>query len=459
MKKLLLLFALLLVINSLLFAQFNNWVDADNMLSVRLDHTSTLLPNGKVLIVGWDSNVAELYDPVSDAFIKTGSTHHNHRQGLTATLLNNGKVLIVGGLNALKIAELYDPQIGSFQLIDTLNAVHEYHTATLLDDGRVLIAAGQNQVGPQTHAVCEIYDPVTGKFSVTDSLNVHRSSHSAVRLSDGRVLIIGGIQTTTPGNGIYLNSCEIFDPISGEFTLTQNLDQARQSLDATLLKNGKVLVTCGAWYQRYGEIFDPVTETWSLTTEMTVMRRNSHTATMLHNGKVLLVGGFIDSATPTAEIYDPATNVFTAIDSMKVPRMNHVALRLQDGSVLVTGGYSIPDVVNSAERYIVDTSGVVSVKEINGNNPNIPQQYRLFQNYPNPFNPSTTISWQSPTDDWQTLKVYDVLGNEIITLVNEYKPAGSYEAIFEAATLPSGLYFYRLQAGLFTETKKMILLR
>ncbi len=85
--------------------------------------------------------------------------------------------------------------------------------------------------------------------------------------------------------------------------------------------------------------------------------------------------------------------------------------------------------------------------------------FELYQNYPNPFNPSTRISWQSPVGGWQTLKVYDVLGNEVSTLVNEYKPAGSYEIKWDATGLSSGIYFYRITIGSFTETKKMILLR
>lgn len=91
-------------------------------------------------------------------------------------------------------------------------------------------------------------------------------------------------------------------------------------------------------------------------------------------------------------------------------------------------------------------------------------QYSLSQNYPNPFNPSTVISWQSPVGSWQSLKIYDVLGNEVATLVNEYKPAGNYDVEFNIAheslrAITSGVYFYRLQAGSFIETKKMILLR
>jgi len=85
--------------------------------------------------------------------------------------------------------------------------------------------------------------------------------------------------------------------------------------------------------------------------------------------------------------------------------------------------------------------------------------FNLHQNYPNPFNPSTTISYSVPELSFVTLKVYDVLGNEILTLVNEEIPIGSYEVEFSATVLPSGIYFYRLQAGSFVETKKMVLLK
>ncbi|HSL89229.1 MAG TPA: T9SS type A sorting domain-containing protein [Ignavibacteriaceae bacterium] len=93
-----------------------------------------------------------------------------------------------------------------------------------------------------------------------------------------------------------------------------------------------------------------------------------------------------------------------------------------------------------------------------------PDDFVLFDNYPNPFNPSTSISWQSPVGSWQTLKVYDVLGNEIATLVDEYKPAGAYEVEFNIGqesfpVLTSGVYFYQLKAGSFIETKKMLLIK
>jgi len=89
----------------------------------------------------------------------------------------------------------------------------------------------------------------------------------------------------------------------------------------------------------------------------------------------------------------------------------------------------------------------------------IPQSFYLSQNYPNPFNPTTTIKYKIPGLSFVTLKVYDVLGNEIETLVDEEKAVGSYEVEFSATALPSGIYFYRLQAGNYVETKKMVLLR
>ena len=112
------------------------------------------------------------------------------------------------------------------------------------------------------------------------------------------------------------------------------------------------------------------------------------------------------------------------------------------------------------------------MSDIGDENEKFPSTFSLFQNYPNPFNPSTRISWQSPVGSWQTLKIYDVLGNEVATLVNEYKPAGEYEVEFsgqsdEGQNLSSGVYFYQLRiigpemnSGQgFVKTKKMLLLR
>jgi hypothetical protein len=106
-------------------------------------------------------------------------------------------------------------------------------------------------------------------------------------------------------------------------------------------------------------------------------------------------------------------------------------------------------------KYSKELNPIVSVDD----NTNIPNELHLFQNYPNPFNPSTKISYSIPEISLVTLKVFDILGNEIKTLVNGEKPPGNYEVEFNATSLPSGVYFYKFTAGGFVETKKMILIK
>lgn len=122
-------------------------------------------------------------------------------------------------------------------------------------------------------------------------------------------------------------------------------------------------------------------------------------------------------------------------------------------------GFDFPNPPDSSQWYMDDYKLVridttVGIKDFS-----VPTEYKLYQNFPNPFNPTTTIKYQIPEMSFVSLKVYDVLGNEIVTLINEEKPIGSYEVEFDASSLSSGVYSYKIQAGNFIETKKMILLK
>jgi len=117
----------------------------------------------------------------------------------------------------------------------------------------------------------------------------------------------------------------------------------------------------------------------------------------------------------------------------------------RNGKYIAYAGYTVPQLPKTKPSLKVD--------------PELPIMISLVQNYPNPFNPTTTIKYQIPELSLVTIKVYDVLGNEIATLVNQEKPIGSYEVKFNAIGIPSGIYYYRLQASSFVETKKMVLLR
>jgi hypothetical protein len=187
---------------------------------------------------------SEVYDPNAGMFSVTGQLN-SARRITTATLLNNGMVLVAGGFNGggvLASAELYDPTTGAFTYTGNMNVPRYYHTATLLDNGKVLIAGGDDPSGALIVplASAEIYDPATGVFTLTSNLNAARYDHTATLLGNGMVMIAGGYEPPAA-----LASAELFNPGTGMFSLTGSLNVARGDQTAVLLKNGTVLLTGG----------------------------------------------------------------------------------------------------------------------------------------------------------------------------------------------------------------------
>jgi len=132
-----------------------------------------------------------------------------------------------------------------------------------------------------------------------------------------------------------------------------------------------------------------------------------------------------------------------------------LSINTSDATGTLIGATGFTDVQGLA--YTVTGGPPVSVDD--DANTTVPTEFSLEQNYPNPFNPATIIKFTISDLRFTTLKVYDVLGSEVSILLNEEKPAGIYEVEFDASSLPSGIYFYKLQAGSFVETKKMVLLK
>jgi len=235
------------------------------------------------------------------------------------------------------------------------------HTATLLSNGKVLIAGGSDASGA-AKASAELYDPSTGIFTATPgSMTAARASHTATLLQSGKVLIAGGDLFFYNSKGQSLASAEIFDPSTGMFTATGSMTVPRESHTATLLSSGKVLITGGSdgtygytptiTFYASSETFDPSTGQFTAAGMMTTQRL-WHTASLLASGKVLFAGGLNPSQTnETADLFDPTSGNFAATGNMTEPRFYHAASTLNDGTVLISGGQSGGNPKATAEIY------------------------------------------------------------------------------------------------------------
>lgn len=323
-----------------------NWSTAGNLNTARFGATGTLLPDGRILVVGGNSGTfavasSEIFDPGSGVTF-SGAPLQSPRDGHTATMLPGGRILICGGSDGSfyrAAAEIYDPSSSSWQRVNDFSTGRALHTATLLPDGRVLIAGGEPGFGAPSIASAELYDPETDSWSVADSLATARKEHTATLLPDGRVLVVGG----RANNSGILSSAEIYDPSTGTWSPAASMKTQRTEHTATLLSTGQVLVAGGlggesGFALQELEIYDPQTESWTVVGALASARR-AHTATLLADGRVLFAGGDDDVSTTTqVEVYDPTKQSVSSVASLTAARGLKTATLLPDGRVLLAGG-------------------------------------------------------------------------------------------------------------------------
>ncbi len=342
---LMLSFMLVLAVNEIGHAA--GWSAGGSMVTDRVYHSATLLPDGRVLAAGGSGgdSSAELYDPALNTWSATGAMSTG-RSGHSAALLADGRVLVVGGSGSsgtLSSAELYDPATSTWSAAGSLTTGRSKLSITLLSDGRVLVAGGWDASYNELSSV-EIYDPATNSWSDVGSMTTARIHHSAALLPDGRVLVAGG------HGDWYISSAELYDPSTKTWSAANSMADPREKFSATLLRNGLVLVAggwSGAILTNSAELYDPTTNTWSSAGSLADTRAE-HTATLLPDGRVLVTGGQGEGAEShaSAELYDPATNSWSTAGSMAADRSKHSATLLADGRVLVAGGD-----FNSTELY------------------------------------------------------------------------------------------------------------
>lgn len=320
------------------------------MACARKFHTSTLLIDGSVLVAGGsdragDLKSAERYAPIADqwhaaASMSTPRCHHN------ATRLLSGCVLVTGGFSgaALRSAELFDPIQNQWCATPLMQHAqgHGLHTATLLQDGRVLVASSSG---------AELFDPDRNTWHATAFFG--SDYQTATLMQDGHVLLAGGscpwdVMGTSAMVTRYIPATERWQP-------ARHLPQSRVRHNATLLKNGHLLIAAGddgrCQYVTHSLCYDPVLDLWSFAGALTTAREHC-TNTCLLDGSVMLVGGDgAEGILASAERFDSDRNRWQPTAAMFEARYLHSATLLEDGRLLVAGGVGQSAALASVEIF------------------------------------------------------------------------------------------------------------
>jgi len=345
-----------------------------NMMTQRAGHVATLLLNGKVLIVGGYKDIflddpplhsPELYDPSTGAFTATGDMAGDYV--VTATLLPDGRVLIIGVTTPFG-AEIYDPSTGTFTATGKVAAkpYPSLRGSPLLQDGRVFVAG---------YPTAQLYDPVRGTFAPTGPYAAPAPGvmGSSTLLADGRVLLTGAVNICfsplcrDPGTGW----TELFDPKTGTFSLADSMKGWNNVYTATLLPSGKVLFVGNDTYNGISpsaEVFDPSTGTFTTIASPSASHQYG-AATLLPEGTVLITGGLTPggAAQVISELYIRENSIFSTADNMRTARLQHTSTLLSDGTVLIAGGMGFltpSGTLGSAGNSILRTAEIYNPRSI-----------------------------------------------------------------------------------------------
>jgi N-acetylneuraminic acid mutarotase len=269
------------------------------------------------------------------------------------------------------LAWLYD---STGQTVTTLGSqAHQgaFAAADVLTSGQALVTGGvlaELANGNTVSSAADLYDPTTNTWTSTGAMASARAQHTATALPVGSLVVAGGTSSSGPGASV-LSSAEIYSPTTSAWSSAGNMATARYLHTASLLASGDILVVGGSdstntscsctTFIATSELYDSSSNSWSVSGSLNTPRY-AHTATLLQNGQVLVTGGF--GGTPStlqntgtvlasAELYDPASGTWTTVASMNTPRMNHTASLLSSGQVLVTGGETGSGTTATAEIY------------------------------------------------------------------------------------------------------------
>lgn len=379
-----------------------------------------------------------------------------------STSVVNGKIYAIGGTGGPTAVEEYDPATDTWTRKNPM-PTEKVWTPTSAVNGKIYAIGGVATAGGPPLARVDEYDPATDTWTSKAPMPTARFAHST-SVVEGIIYAVAG--WTVPGTvGGATAVVEAYDPVTDTWSKKTDIPTARLGLSTNVV-NGKIYAIGGA-NQPHGfefeivHMYDPVTNTWTNKASMP-RPRATFLSTSVVNGIIYVVGGIVSSrGVDMVDAYDPATDTWTEKTSMPTAR-GFLATSVVNSKIYAIGGarFATSGRLTIVEEY---TPVVTSVEDAFSEQNN-PAEFVLFQNYPNPFNPVTTIRYQLTQPGKVVLKVYNTLGREIKTLVDELKPAGSFEVSWNGRSndglkVASGVYLYQIEGPGLLLTKKMVLLQ
>jgi N-acetylneuraminic acid mutarotase len=395
----------------------------------------------------------------------TAKTSLPKRNSWLSSCVVEGKIYVVGGATdntVLSAVEVYDPASDSWDTTKAKMSGNRWGLSANVVDGKIYAIGGvEGETGSALSKV-EVYDPLKDTWELKAKMPTARVGFASCVL-DNKIYILGGAASEpfqTP-----LNKVEVYDPHSDSWDTSKSSLSTAIAYPAACTVNGKIYLIGGTSQSPWTgsvkiEEYDPATDKWTRKKDMPTGRWAL--AACVANGKIYVLGGTespSNGGSSKVEEYDPSTDTWKTRAEMPTPRLALSASEV-DGKVYALGGATVgyPWIPSVATVEEFDPAlDITSVGE--NSNASSPVEYSLSQNYPNPFNPTTTIGFSVPRFSYVTLKVFGLLGDEVATLASQNLAVGSYRVDWNAKGVASGVYLYRLVAGSFVETKKLLLIK
>jgi hypothetical protein len=380
-----------------------------------------------------------------------------------------GEFTSAGGVIANGVAR-FNTQTNTWSTLGTgsSNGVNGWVYALAVVGNEVFVGGSFTEAGGVSAKRVARFDTQTNTWSSlgTGSSNGVSNTVNALAVVDNEVYV-GGFFTSA--GGVSANYVARFNTQTNTWSSlgTGSSNGVSSTVRALAVVGNEVYV--GGFFTSAGGVsanrvarFNTQTNTWSTlgTGSSNGVSGSSVLALAVVGNEVFVGGGFTSAGGVSANYvarFNTQTNTWSTLGTGSSNGVSGgvYALAVAGNEVFVGGGFTSAGGVSA--NYVARwNSGTSRVEQLS---PTAPKTFLLEQNYPNPFNPSTTIRYQLPVASEVKLEVYDVLGKKIATLVNERQSAGSYQVVWNASGLSSGTYFYRLQAGTFVETKKMIMVK